>query len=709
MSFDAHHRGQVKPLVAAMLLAVSSMAAPVAFAGQAHLSGLQTDTQFDQFIVKYRSGSAERNSSAAIDRGLQRASQGLTRSMAGQAVALKHFRRMSLGADVVRANRALSRSDAAALMRRIAADPNVEYVEVDVRMYPILSPNDTRYADQWHYFGSTAGINAPAAWDKSNGSGIVVAVVDTGSTPHSDLDGNTIAGYDFISNTTTSQDGNGRDNNPNDPGDWYTNSACGTNAPPSANSSWHGTHVAGTIGAVTNNSKGVAGVAFGAKIQHVRVLGRCGGSLSDIADGVTWASGGTVSGVPANGTPAQIINMSLGGGGSCSTTYQNAINGAVGRGSTVIVAAGNSNNNAANNQPANCANVITVGAIDSNGARSVWSSTQKSSYGSVVDLSAPGSNIWSTLNSGTQGQGSESYASYGGTSMATPHVAGVAALVQSRRKALGLALYSPSQLETLLKNTVRPFPQTPDQPLGVGMLNADAAVTAVEGTTPPPTNNALTNGVAVTGLSGATGNQVVYTLAVPAGATNLKFVTSGGTGDADLYVKFGSAPTTTSFDQKSEGSTNSESISVTTAQAGTYYVMVSAYAAYSGMSLTGSYSAGGGGGSQTYTNGTDYAINDNATVESSISVSGRTGNGSSTTPVAVNIVHTYIGDLKVDLVAPDGSVYVLHNRSGGSADNINQTYTVNLSGEALNGTWRLRVNDNYANDTGYINSWSVTF
>jgi secreted trypsin-like serine protease len=112
---------------------------------------------------------------------------------------------------------------------------------------------------------------------------------------------------------------------------------------------------------------------------------------------------------------------------------------------------------------------------------------------------------------------------------------------------------------------------------------------------------------------------------------------------------------------------------------------------------------------QTYTNGTDVAIGDNTTVESTITVSGRTGNGSATTPVAVNIVHTYIGDLKVDLIAPDGSLYVLHNRAGGGTDNINQTYTVNLSGEALNGTWRLRVNDNANADTGYINSWSVTF
>ncbi len=117
----------------------------------------------------------------------------------------------------------------------------------------------------------------------------------------------------------------------------------------------------------------------------------------------------------------------------------------------------------------------------------------------------------------------------------------------------------------------------------------------------------------------------------------------------------------------------------------------------------------GSGGAQTYSNTTDYTIADNATVDSPIVVSGRTGNGSATTPVAVNIVHTYKGDLKVDLIAPDGSVYILHNRAGGSADNIVQTFTVNLSSEALNGTWKLRANDNANADTGYINSWSITF
>jgi leucyl aminopeptidase len=117
----------------------------------------------------------------------------------------------------------------------------------------------------------------------------------------------------------------------------------------------------------------------------------------------------------------------------------------------------------------------------------------------------------------------------------------------------------------------------------------------------------------------------------------------------------------------------------------------------------------GGGGAQTYSNSADYNIRDNTTVNSPIAVSGRSGNGPSGTEVAVNIVHTYIGDLKVDLVAPDGSVYILHNRTGAGTDNIVKTYTVNLSSEPLNGTWNLRVNDNAAGDIGYINSWSIRF
>jgi serine protease len=218
----------------------------------------------------------------------------------------------------------------------------------------------------------------------------------------------------------------------------------------------------------------------------------------------------------------------------------------------------------------------------------------------------------------------------------------------------------------------------------------------------------LTRGVPVTGLTATTNNSLNYTMVVPAGATNLTFSISGGTGDADLYVRFGSAPTDTLYDCRPFLGGNAETCSFAAPSAGTYFVRVKAYSTFSGVSLVGNYSTGGGS-TQTYTNTADFTIGDNTTVNSPIVVSGRTGNAGTAVPVAVNIVHTYIGDLKVDLVAPDGSVYVLHNRTGGSADNIVTTYTVNLSSEPLNGTWNLRVNDNAAGDTGFINSWSITF
>ena len=215
--------------------------------------------------------------------------------------------------------------------------------------------------------------------------------------------------------------------------------------------------------------------------------------------------------------------------------------------------------------------------------------------------------------------------------------------------------------------------------------------------------------MAATGLSAATGAYVKYTMVVPAGATNLTFATSGGTGDSDMYVKFGSEPSDTVYDCRPYANGNAETCTFAAPSAGTYYVNLKAYAAFSGLSLVGNYTTGGGGGAQTYSNTSDYTIADNATVDSPITVSGRTGNAPSNASITVAIVHTYKGDLKVDLVAPDGSLYNIHNRTGGSADNVSGTFTRNLSSEALNGTWKLRVNDNAAGDTGYINSWSVTF
>ena len=697
-----------------------ALAAQAAFAAGAQpaprvdLSAIASDTQFDRFIVKYKDGTPEASSPAALNRSLQAASvnanqlvQAARLQKAGRAspdkpLAASHVRRMSLGADVVATSQKLSPAEAETLMRQIAANPNVEYVQIDRVMKHALTPNDTNYSQQWGYTDADAGIRANTAWDVANGSGIIVAVLDTGYVAHSDLAANIVAGYDFISNTTTAGDGNGRDSDASDPGDYY-------NGDPS---SWHGTHVAGTVAAVTNNAKGVAGTAWGAKVMPVRVLGRGGGSTSDIADAIIWASGGTVSGVPtlSAANAADVINMSLGGSGSCDTTTQNAINSAVGRGTTVVVAAGNSNANASGFTPASCNNVVNVASVTSASARSSFSN-----YGTSIDVSAPGSNILSTLNSGTQGPGSENYVSYNGTSMASPHVAGAVALAQSRRLALGLALWTPAQVEANLKSTAYALSGACSGGCGAGIIDARALVDLAGGSTPPPpppppTGGSLTKGVAVTGLAATAGNSLYYTLSVPAGSTNLTFNMSGGTGDADLYVQFGSQPTDTAYVCRPYLSGNTETCTIAAPSAGTYHVRVKAYSSFSGVSLVGNYTAGGGGSTpQTYSNTADYQIRDNTTVDSPISVSGRSGNAPSNASVAVNIVHTYKGDLKVDLVAPDGSLYNLHNRSGGSADNIVGTYTVNLSSEALNGTWKLRVNDNAGGDTGYINSWSVTF
>ena len=176
-----------------------------------------------------------------------------------------------------------------------------------------------------------------------------------------------------------------------------------------------------------------------------------------------------------------------------------------------------------------------------------------------------------------------------------------------------------------------------------------------------------------------------------------------------MYVRLGAAPTDTTYLCRPYKTGNAESCTFAAPTAGTYYVRLKAYSTFSGVTLLGDYSTGGGGSTQTYANNTAFPIGDNTTINSPVSVSGRSGNAPTNAQVAVNITHTYKGDLKVDLVAPDGSVYVLSNRAGGSADNIIQTFTVNLSTEALNGTWNLRVNDNAAGDTGTLNNWSVTF
>ncbi|WDJ90701.1 S8 family serine peptidase [Xanthomonas campestris] len=558
----------------------SLLLAMPAFAGEVYLDGLATAQTHQKFIVTYKDGSTALASPSALTTSLRTAARAVP-AKAGKALGLNSVRRLALGPELVRADRALDRAEAETLMRQLAADPNVQSVEVDQILHATLTPNDTRLSEQWAFGTTNAGLNIRPAWDKATGSGTVVAVIDTGITSHADLNANILAGYDFISDATTARDGNGRDSNAADEGDWYAANECGAGVP-AASSSWHGTHVAGTVAAVTNKTIGVAGTAYGAKVVPVRVLGKCGGSLSDIADAIVWASGGTVSGIPANANPAEVINMSLGGGGSCSTTMQNAINGAVSRGTTVVVAAGNDASNVSGSLPANCANVIAVAATTSAGAKASYSN-----FGTGIDVSAPGSAILSTLNSGTTTPGSASYASYNGTSMASPHVAGVVALVQS----VAPTALTPAAVETLLKNTARALPGACSGGCGAGIVNADAAVTAaINGGSGGGGGggNTLTNGTPVTGLGAATGAELNYTITVPAGSGTLTVTTSGGSGDADLYVRAGSAPTDSAYTCRPYRSGNAETCTIT-APSGTYYVRLKAYSTFSGVTLRASY------------------------------------------------------------------------------------------------------------------------
>jgi serine protease len=537
----------------------------------------------DQLIIKYRTAVA----AAVVDAGTMSSAR---TAAARQNLGMKHLRRTALGSHVVQLDRSISLQDAQALASEIqASDFNVEYAEPNGMMRALFTPNDTFFAtQQWPLFEATAGVNAPVAWDTATGSGVVVAVIDTGSRPHADLAANLIPGYDFITSTTTAQDGNGRDSDASDPGDFQTSSSCAGD-PVARNSSWHGTHVAGTIAAVTNNASGVAGLAFGAKVQPVRVLGRCGGAYADIADAIVWASGGTVSGVPANTTPAKVINMSLGGSGTCSSTIQTAITSARSRGTVVVVAAGNSNANAANFQPASCSGVISVASVGRTGARAYYSN-----FGAVVDLAAPGGDmssassggVYSTLNAGTSTPGADSYAFYQGTSMAAPHVAAVAALMLSVNSAL-----TPDEVETRMKASTRPFPATCSQ-CGTGLVDAAAAVAAATGAPPPPPppppppapgvaevepNNSRAAAQAITGnpvtVNGTltTGDTDYFSVSVPAGATLTATLTPPSSADFDLYI-YNSSGSTLASSILGTGAVDTASVTNTGTSAVTLFV-----------------------------------------------------------------------------------------------------------------------------------------
>ena len=342
----------------------------------------------------------------------------------------------------------------AAIAAQLETDPAVRYADPERRVSAKLVPNDPRYAQQWALSDPIGGVNAQSGWNLTTGiASTVVAVIDTGVTAHPELAGRLLAGYDFIGDPSIANDGNNRDPDPSDPGDWTDDSQCYPGSPPES-SSWHGTFVSGIIGANSNNGAGMAGMNWNAKILPVRVLGRCGGVFSDIVAGVLWASGVPVLGAPTNLTPARVINLSLGGATACPQSMQDAINTALAQGTVVVVAAGNESFDTSGSAPANCAGVINVGASTRQGDRASYSN-----FGGRVDISAPGGdgnvNDWilSLSNTGTTIPLAPAYALSIGTSFAAPHVAGAVSLMLARNANL-----TPGQVLSILTATARKFP-----------------------------------------------------------------------------------------------------------------------------------------------------------------------------------------------------------------------------------------------------------
>ncbi len=476
------------PIVLSSTLSLGFALVPLSLMAGSHPSPIG-EVPTDRVIVRIRADGA--TAKRAIPREEMTA-------LAGDALGerLEFHRVMGDGALVMRLSRRLAPSQIEARAKAFELDGTTVEIEPDRIAFPQLVPNDQLFP-AWHLSGAN-GINAPAAWDVTTGSTrVVIAILDTGYLPHDDLIGRRLPGYDFVSDTARANDGGARDADAYDPGDGVQspgdNSLIASGCPV-ANSSWHGLQMAGIIVGNANNGIGVAGINWNSSWVPVRVAGKCGGYISDIADGLRWAAGLTAPvdplnpngpTVPTNANPAKVINVSLATASpTCGTTLQSAIDAVVNTArATVVVAAGNDQGSPANEfSPANCANVITVGATDVNGGRPAYANT-----GSVIALSAPGgvgsvpsTAIVTTSNNGTQSPGPTStYPAVFGTSASAAIVTGVASLVLSVKPDL-----TPAQVRDILVSNARPFPTgtgsdcTPSL-CGAGLLDAAAAVAVV--------------------------------------------------------------------------------------------------------------------------------------------------------------------------------------------------------------------------------------
>lgn len=435
-----------------------------------------------------------------------------------------------------------------AVLARLRADPSVEWAVPDHRRYPhATQPNDALFAGQWYLKNTEiAAVNAIDAWDRETGrSGIVVAVVDTGVLyDHPDLGrgdrgGRLLPGYDFVSAPHITNDGNTRDADPSDPGDWvntadqadplYSNCELTT-------SSWHGTRVAGMVGALTNNSDGVAGLSWNSYILPVRVLGKCGGNDSDILAGLRWAAGLPVAGAPLNPTPARILNASFGNSGACEPSYQDVIDELTARKVLLVISAGNEGTVVSS--PANCSGVAAVAAI-----RHAGSKVGFSSLGPEVTLAAPGGNcvninggpclfsLDTTSNSGSEAPGSYIFTdqlnSNLGTSFSAPIVSGIAALMVARNGNL-----STRQLLDRLRESARPFPSSVADDPNVPICHVPADDSDVQLAQCLCTTNTCGAGMADAAAAVEAADRPIAAISLPSGVSAGQSVTLDASGSA---------------------------------------------------------------------------------------------------------------------------------------------------------------------------------
>jgi len=624
------------------LCTVPALAQPVATSARAAVASPTTALANMHFMIKYRAGTAEARDVASANRVISQAmmrartSQGqrsVVPSAPASTVNAALLRRMGMpGWSVVKASRSLSAAEELAFIRELKANPAVEHVERDELMFPtataraVALPNDPDIARyQWNLTDPRYGVHAPEGWAFSKGEGVVVAVLDSGvAKGNPDLQANVLPGYDMVSLKVLSRrNTDGRVPGGWDVGNWVEENYCTPltgEFHAAERSNWHGTHVAGTVAQLTNNGKGVAGVAPLAKIVPVRVLGSCGGLTSDIADGIVWAVGGEVPGLPINPNPAEIVNMSLGRPGSpdCPRAYQDALDLANDKGSIVVVSAGNAGASARSQTMGSCEGVLVVAASTVEGERSFFSNR-----GWPTVLAAPGGNevgrgsvsgkitpfIWQVINGGARGLEPNNWMleGYAGTSMATPHVSAAAAMIQSvAKKPLNLR-----EMSVLLQRTASPFSKSPIPvpifPLpegitaeeifgiGPGILNVEAALKELVNPTcdlekpscvdrcdpvvancgPGTAAVVLVNKRAVV-VQGERRSESLFSFQARAGGV-LTFMSYGGTGDISMYVSHGKNPTIATAEARStRGKTNIETVRVVAPKAGTYYIRLAA-------------------------------------------------------------------------------------------------------------------------------------